>query len=47
MEVKAIYPDITVDKMELNFWECIVKEKKLINIETILIENNKNEELNL
>ena len=22
MEVKAIYPDITIDKTELNFWEC-------------------------
>ena len=41
MEVKAIYPDITVDKMELNFWECIVKEKKLINI----VITNKNDEL--
>ena len=41
MEVKAIYPDITVDKMELNFWECNVKEKKLIKI----IITNKNDEL--
>ena len=41
MEVKAIYPDITVDKMELNFWECKVKEKKLIQI----VVTNKNDEL--
>ena len=41
MEVKAIYPDITIDKTELNFWECNVKEKKLIKI----VITNKNEEL--
>ena len=41
MEVKALYPDITIDKTSLNFWECNVKEKKVISI-TI---TNKNEEL--
>ena len=28
MEVKALFPDITIDKTALNFWECNVKEKK-------------------
>ena len=41
MEVKAIYPNITIDKTSLNFWECNMKEKKVISI-TI---TNKNEEL--
>ena len=41
MEVKTLYPDITLDKTSLNFWECNVKEKKVITI-TI---TNKNEEL--
>lgn len=41
MEVKAIFPDITLDKTSLNFWECNLKEKKVITI-TI---TNKNEEL--
>ena len=41
MEVKAIYPNITIDKTSLNFWECYLKEKKVISI-TI---TNKNEEL--
>ena len=41
MEVKAIFPDITIDRTELNFWECNVKDKKLIKI-TI---TNKNDEL--
>jgi hypothetical protein len=41
MEVKALYPDITLDKTSLNFWECNVKERKVISI-TI---TNKNEEL--
>ena len=41
MEVKALYPDITIDKTSLNFWECNVKERKVISI-TI---TNKNEEL--
>ena len=41
MEVKAIFPDITIDKTSLNFWECNLKEKKVITI-TI---TNKNEEL--
>ena len=41
MEVKAIYPDITIDKTSLNFWECNLKDKKVITI-TI---TNKNEEL--
>ena len=41
MEVKAISPDITIDKTELNFSECYVKEKKLIK----LLITNKNSEL--
>ena len=41
MEVKAINPNITIDKTSLNFWECNIKEKKVISI-TI---TNKNEEL--
>ena len=41
MEVKAIFPDITIDKTSLNFWECNIKEKKVIPI-TI---TNKNAEL--
>ena len=41
MEVKALFPDITIDKTSLNFWECNLKEKKVITI-TI---TNKNEEL--
>ncbi len=41
MEVKAIYPDITLDKTMLNFWECKLHEKKII----ILNLTNKNEEL--
>ena len=41
MEVKAIFPDITIDKTEINFWECNVKDKKLIKL-TI---TNKNDEL--
>ncbi|MBO6184113.1 MAG: hypothetical protein J6O88_05375, partial [Chryseobacterium sp.] len=41
MEVKAIDPNITIDKTSLNFWECNIKEKKVIQI-TI---TNKNEEL--
>ena len=41
MEVKAISPDITIDKTELNFAECYVKEKKLIK----LLITNKNNEL--
>ena len=41
MEVKALYPDITIDKTSLNFWECNLKEKKVITI-TI---TNKNDEL--
>ena len=40
MEVKTIYPDITLDKTSLNFWECNLKEKKLI---TITITNKNNE----
>ena len=41
MEVKAIFPNITIDKTSLNFWECNIKEKKVISV-TI---TNKNEEL--
>ena len=41
MEVKALFPDITIDKTSLNFWECNVKEKKVITINI----TNKNEEL--
>ena len=41
MEVKALFPDITIDKTSLNFWECNLKEKKAITI-TI---TNKNDEL--
>ena len=41
MEVKALFPDITIDKTSLNFWECNVKEKKVITI----VITNKNEEL--
>ena len=41
MEVKAIRPDITIDKTELNFDECHIKEKKMIQI----VITNKNEEL--
>ena len=41
MEVRAISPDITIDKTELNFSECFVKEKKLIK----LLITNKNNEL--
>ena len=41
MQVKAINPDITIDKTELNFSECFVKEKKLIK----LLITNKNSEL--
>ena len=41
MEVKAINPNITIDKTSLNFWECNIKEKKVISI-TI---TNKNDEL--
>ena len=32
MEVKAIDPNITIDKTSLNFWECNIKEKKVIQI---------------
>ena len=41
MEVKALFPDITLDKTSLNFWECNVKERKVITI----VITNKNEEL--
>ena len=41
MEVRAINPNITIDKTSINFWECNIKEKKVISI-TI---TNKNEEL--
>ena len=41
MEVKALFPDITIDKTSLNFWECNLKEKKVITV-TI---TNKNDEL--
>nr|MCQ2820299.1 hypothetical protein [archaeon] len=41
MEVQAVLPDITLDKTSLNFWECNLKEKKVISI-TI---TNKNEYL--
>jgi hypothetical protein len=41
MEVKAIYPDITLDKTMLNFWECKLHERKIIT----LTLSNKNEEL--
>ena len=41
MEAKLISPDITIDKTELNFAECCVKEKKLIKI----LITNKNSEL--
>ena len=41
MEVKALFPDITIDKTALNFWECNVKEKKMIQI----VITNKNEDL--
>ena len=41
MEVKAIFPDISLDKTMLNFWECKLHEKKIITL-TI---SNKNEEL--
>ena len=41
MEVKAIHPNITIDKTSLNFWECNIKERKVISI-TI---TNRNEEL--
>jgi len=32
MEVKAIYPEITLDKTMLNFWECKLHEFKIINL---------------
>ena len=41
MEVKALFPDITIDKTSLNFWECNVKEKKVIQI----VITNKNDDL--
>lgn len=41
MEVKAIFPDITLDKTMLNFWECKLHEMKVI----ILKITNENEEL--
>jgi len=41
MEVKAIYPDITLDKTMLNFWECKLHESKIIMLQL----TNKNEEL--
>jgi len=41
MEVKAISPDITIDKTELNFWECNLKEKKIIQLKI----TNKNDEI--
>lgn len=41
MEVKAIYPDITLDKTMLNFWECKLHETKIITLQL----TNKNEEL--
>ncbi len=41
MEVKAIYPDITLDKSMLNFWECKLHESKIITLNI----TNKNEEL--
>ncbi|MCQ2815955.1 MAG: hypothetical protein MJ252_01695, partial [archaeon] len=41
MKVRAVLPDITIDKTSLNFWECNLKEKKVISI-TI---TNKNDEL--
>ena len=41
MEVKVIRPDITIDKTELNFDECFIKETKLIK----LTLTNKNNEL--
>ena len=40
MEVKVISPDITIDKTELNFDECFIKEKKLIKL-TITNKNNE------
>ena len=41
MEVKALCPDITIDKTSLNFWECNLKEKKVIQI----VITNKNDDL--
>lgn len=41
MEVKAIYPDITLDKTMLNFWDCKLHEQKIITISI----TNKNDEL--
>ena len=41
MEVKALFPDITIDKTSLNFWECNLKEKKVIQI----VITNKNDDL--
>jgi len=43
MEAQAINPDITIDKTELNFDECYVKERKLIKI----LITNKNTELSV
>jgi hypothetical protein len=41
MEVKCIYPDLTLDKQSLNFWECKIHEQKVISLRL----TNKNEEL--
>ena len=32
MEVKAVYPEITLDKTMLNFWECRLHEFKIITL---------------
>ena len=41
MEAEAINPDITIDRTELNFDECYIKERKLIKI----LITNKNTQL--
>ncbi len=43
MEVVSMYPEITLDKTSLNFWECRLYERKYITIRI----TNKNDELPL
>lgn len=43
MEVVAVLPEITLDKTVLNFWECMLNQRKSITLRI----TNKNEDLPL
>jgi len=43
MEVVAVLPELTLDKSVLNFWECMLNQRKSITLRI----TNKNEDLPL